>query len=90
MKGKQRMSRRDWIVGEGGVVALLDGNIKRIENSPLPPMNEWVEVLMFDGHSFAACRTEGFEPGCGWIWKHDTGWMVAGHPLLVCWRPLDV
>lgn len=78
---------RDWIPGQDGVVALLDDEGNRIEGAPLPALDQPVEALMFDGLEIVAVRSGGFEPGCGWIWQTATGWLIPGHPLLVCWRP---
>lgn len=82
--------KRDWIVGTDGVVALRQENLDRIVDATLPTMNTFVEVLMFDGNTFVARRIDGFESGCGWIWETATGWLIPGHPLLMCWRPLEV
>lgn len=78
---------RDWIVGECGTVELISNRTLNVD-AALPEIGTWVECLFFDGSVKVGRRVEGFQPGCGWIWQTDTGWCIAGHPLLICWRPI--
>ena len=76
-----------WIPGEDGVVALRTSSLGKLD-SPLPEMNESVFLLWFDGRESSGFRANGFEKDCGWMWYTQSGTYVAGHPLIVAWRPI--
>lgn len=87
MSDSDKPMSRDWIVGKDGVIQLIDDGGNRVANPTLPPMGVFVEGLMFDGQEITARRIKSFEPDCGWCWETGSGWMIPGHPLLMCWRP---
>jgi len=55
----------------------------------LPPLEQFVEILWFDGEISGAAREISFEPGCGWMWATASSWIVPGHPLVIAWRPIE-
>lgn len=70
------------------MTAKLRNETGLIEDAKLPPMGHIVECHMFDGQTLYAHRRESFQPNCGWMWETATGWLVAGHPLLMEWHEI--